>query len=74
MLNSAFNKQVDTMAKRVVKHYCKEEGLGKTIWKEVVMYFVGVVEGVEKVYKEVGVKEYRDVIVEYNFKEVNDKK
>ena len=79
MLNSAFNKQVDTMAKRVVKHYCKEEGLGETMWKEVVMYFVGVVEGVEKVYKdvyekEVGVKEYKEVIVEYNFKEVNDKK
>ena len=79
MLNSAFNKQVDTMAKRVVKHYCKEEGLGETMWKEVVMYFVGVVEGVEKVdkevyEKEVGVKESKDVIVEYNFKEVNDKK
>ena len=73
------NKEIDTMAKRVLKHFCKEEGLGPSIWNEEKVYFSGFLYDIEKAYKDVynkqfDVKSYIQMLTNYNFKALYDNK
>ena len=67
------------MAKRVLKHFCKEEGLGPSIWNEEKVYFSGFLYDIEKAYKDVynqqfDVKSYIQMLTNYNFKALYDNK
>lgn len=73
------NKEIDTMAKRVLKHFCKEEGLAPQIWDEEKIYFSSFLYQIEKIYhdvysKEYDIKPYIQMLTNYNFKSLYNKK
>ena len=67
------------MAKRVLKHFCKEEGLAPQIWDEEKVYFSSFLYEIEKIYhdvysKEYDIKPYIQMLTNYNFKSLYNKK
>ena len=43
-------KNVDRIAKRVNKHFCKEEGLTPIIWKDEVKFLITILSNLESFY------------------------
>ena len=74
-----YSKNVEVMASRVVKHFCKEENLAPHIWKEVVVFLIAKLKEISNYCKEcyeqnINVSSYIDYTKEFNFKELYKKK
>ena len=66
-------KNIDKMAKRVIKHYTKEEGLCPVMWREEIEFWTEILNDIEKygneAYgKDFKVSEYINMLNEYDFK------
>ena len=66
-------KNIDKMAKRVIKHYTKEEGLCPVMWREEIEFWTGILNDIEKYGNEAygknfNVSEYINMLNEYDFK------
>ena len=75
----SYSKNVEVMASRVVKHYCKEENLAPTIWKEVIVYLINKLKDIsnscQECYKQnIDISIYAKFTKEFNFKELYKKK
>ena len=74
-----YSKNIETMASRVVKHFCKEENLAPSIWKEVVIFLCSKLKEISNYCKEcyeqnIEVSSYIKFTKEFNFKELYKKK
>ena len=74
-----YSKNIETMASRVVKHFCKEENLAPSIWREVVIYLCSKLKEISKYCKEcyeqnIEVSSYIKFTKEFDFKELYRKK
>ena len=74
-----YSKNIETMASRVVKHFCKEENLAPSIWKEVVIFLCSKLKEISIYCKEcyeqnIEVSSYIKFTKEFNFKELYKKK
>ena len=74
-----YPKNLETMASRVVKHFCKEEKLAPTIWKEVVVFLINKLKDISKSCKEcydqnIDISPNVKITKEINFKELYKKK
>ena len=74
----SYYKNVEVMATRVVKHYCKEENLAPIIWKETVSFLNNKLKEIAKYSQEcyeqeIPVNEYIKFNKNFNFKEINTK-
>ena len=74
-----YTKNIETMASRVVKHFCKEENLAPSIWKEVVIFLCSKLKEISNYCKEcyeqnIEVSSYIKFTKEFNFKELYKKK
>ena len=70
-----YSKNIEVMASRVVKHYCKEENLAPHIWKEVVVYLINKLKEIAHSTKEcyeqnIDVSSCIKFTKEFNFKEL----
>ena len=75
----SYSKNVETMATRVIKHYCKEENLAPSIWKEVIIFLINKLKDISNSCKEcyeqnIDVSPYIKFTKEFNFKELYKKK
>ena len=75
----SYTKNVETMASRVIKHYCKEENLAPSIWKEVVAFLIKKLKEISSSCKEcyeqnIDVSSYIKFTKDLNFKELYKKK
>ena len=73
-----YNKNVEVMATRVVKHFCKEENLGPEIWKETTVYLNKKLKDIAKYSQEcygqnININEYIRFNKEFNFQILNKK-
>ena len=74
----SYNKNVEVMATRVVKHFCKEENLGPEIWKETTVYLNKKLKDIAKYSQEcygqnININEYIRFNKEFNFQILNKK-
>jgi hypothetical protein len=74
-----YNKNLETMASRVVKHYCKEENLAPSIWKEAVIFLINKLKEISDSCKEcyeqnIDVSSNIKFTKDFNFKELYKKK
>ena len=74
-----YSSNIETMASRVVKHFCKEENLAPFIWKEVVVFLCSKLKEISNYCKEcyeqnIDVSSYIKFTKEFNFKELYKKK
>ena len=74
-----YPKNVEVMASRVVKHFCKEENLAPRIWKEVVVFLINKLKEIANYCKEcyeqnIDVSSSIKYSKEFNFKELYKKK
>ena len=74
-----YSNNIETMASRVVKHFCKEENLAPSIWKEVVIFLCSKLKEISNYCKEcyeqnIEVSSYIKFTKEFNFKELYKKK
>ena len=74
----SYNKNLEVMASRVVKHFCKEENLAPEIWKETVHFLIKRLKEIANYSQEcyeqnINVNEYIRFTKEFNFKELNKK-
>jgi hypothetical protein len=66
------NKNIDKMAKRVIKHYCIEEKLAPEMWLEEVEYWTGLLKDIQIISsdcygKTIEVSKYMNMIGDYDF-------
>ena len=71
-------KEIETMASRVVKHYCKEEKLAPEIWKDTTIFLGKKLKEIAKYSQEcygqnININDYIRFNKEFNFKELNKK-
>ena len=74
----SYQKNVEVMATRVVKHFCKEENLGPEIWKETTVFLNNRLKEIAKYSQEcygqnINVNDFIRFNKEFNFKELNKK-
>jgi hypothetical protein len=74
----SYNKNLEVMASRVVKHFCKEENLGPEIWKETTVYLNKKLKDIAKYSQEcygqnININEYIRFNKEFNFQILNKK-
>ena len=74
-----YPKNLEVMASRVVKHFCKEENLAPTIWKEVVVFLINKLKDISKSCKEcyeqnIDISPNIKITKEFNFRELYKKK
>ena len=70
-----YQKNIDTMASRVVKHYSKEENLGPRIWKDVVTFLTKKLKDIGNHCKDcyeqnIDVSSYIRFTKEFNFMDI----
>ena len=73
------HKNIDKMAKRVIKHYCLEEKLAPEMWLEEVNYWTGILKDIQIIStdcygKTIEVSKYMNMISDYDFIAAYNKK
>ncbi len=74
-------KNVEKIAKRVNKHFCKEEALAPIMWKEEQKFLLGILNNLESLYthcygKQINdqlLKNANDSVVNFNFMNIYKK-